>query len=570
MLLALLLAPAALLAQDGAKLAPPDTGVFVQLDDLAKIRADFENDRLVEMLRRQLAPPRENEAWQLLQAALGLNTQQIIDAYFGKSLVVIGSEPGDGNPGVILSRVAKADAAAAVQKLGLVEVEQAGDFTIYTNDEDNARIAFSDEWMAMANVLHSDYMVQVLSHKAGEKSLADDAAFKAWMSKLPEQRVGVAYIRKSDPDETHALAVTRQGADLSLHYVGVTPQIKTFLAGADNSGQMNWGPLPTSTLAALTFNFQGHGPKDTRILDRLIAPKSFTKDVLPKIGPSIAVFFGNVPGEQLQPASDAGYPVVGVAVQMKDSSIAAELDKVVNGAMLLVNMQTMNWGTDPLAMGAGEHRGVSYRTAGLGAVLAERARRQELKPITLTYGAAGGWYVLASQEQFFKQIADTAAGQATALGQSQAFKKLGLEAQEGLLATMFIQGPELARDLQPWLRRWRQQGPPGPRGMGPPRDGDELEGPGPDRQRPPRRGPDGRPPLRGPEGGGPRGPGGPGAGPPFPSPEARLMRPLMIAATILEHYESVSAQLLRGDGETAVIKVQLKRKAAQVPAKTQE
>ena len=63
LLLALAAAPA--VAQDDpVTLAPPDTGVYVQINDLAQLRKAFADDPLVVLLRDRLPFRRGKEVWQ--------------------------------------------------------------------------------------------------------------------------------------------------------------------------------------------------------------------------------------------------------------------------------------------------------------------------------------------------------------------------------------------------------------------------------------------------------------------------------------------------------------------------
>src|SRR5690554_5744298 len=93
------------LPEEGAAVAPADAAVFIEVEDLAALRAELEEDPLVEYLRDLTPARREPAAWRAIQDALGLSGEEIFDRYFGSRVVLVGEGTEEGGPGVLLSRV---------------------------------------------------------------------------------------------------------------------------------------------------------------------------------------------------------------------------------------------------------------------------------------------------------------------------------------------------------------------------------------------------------------------------------------------------------------------------------
>ena len=96
--------------QSGAELAPSDTGLFIEVNDLKSLRERSESDPFAQMLR-ELTPERQRREWATLAALLGMTTQGVVDRYFGTSVVVVAPAPRDGSPGVLALKLTPEDAA---------------------------------------------------------------------------------------------------------------------------------------------------------------------------------------------------------------------------------------------------------------------------------------------------------------------------------------------------------------------------------------------------------------------------------------------------------------------------
>ncbi len=460
----LVLAPlAGARGEEAARLAPADAGVFVQVDGLAALRARLADDPLYKWLEERLAQRPEPEGWLNIQAAMGMSGQEIIDTYFGKRFVIIASEPGAGKPGVVLTQVAQNDAQAVIQRLDLVDQGRAGAFHLYTSKDDKAMFGFHDPWMAFTGPHHRDYLEKVLSRDSATPSLADDATFKAWIARLPADRVATVFARRPAPGdspagtgEIHALALTLSDRQLSLHYAGRPgPRADEFFKLA-RPGKIDFGPVPGDALAAAAINLAPR-PRNTRLLDRLLAPQSFARDLEPQLDDHLLVFAAAIqPPPSTQPSAPAlTFPALGVALKLRDSAAADALQRVMNSIVLLANIRTADWNVDAIDTTTHEYRGQHFTIADIGTPLAQRAQRPELANLHLVWGRVGHWFVLCTHEALFRQCLDAHADPARSLNHRP--EAAALSAQPEQVVAGLIHSPALAQLLQEWTQYFETQ-----------------------------------------------------------------------------------------------------------------
>ena len=396
-------------------LAPADTGLYIQVDRAAQWWLDAKNDPIVQQILPHTRLRRPPEAWLFIQAALGMTGDQVMRTYFGNTVALIVSEPGPHKPGVVVTEVQPSQAQLLRQRLELREVGMVGRFLTYSSRDDKSRFAFDDRWMIFSGGEHAGFFHGVLKNANAENgaSLAGDPEFRQWVARLPQQRRAMLFARRPQRQEVHALAVVPKAGtrDFSVHYVGRSPASKDLVSKLGNAGPPWFPGLPIEdTIAALTLNVYDPRPADTAMLDRLLAPRDFKRDVLPLLSAPVVGFLGQVRGDQLDPDPGFRVPVLGLALKMKDPAVASDLDLVMDRLVLLANVATAKWGTEPVALSIQEHGGASYRVADVGAVLAQRARRPELKALKLAYGPVGDWYVLCTQDEFFRRCRAGAEG----------------------------------------------------------------------------------------------------------------------------------------------------------------
>ena len=472
-LLALAAYPAGLQAQDGAKLAPADAGLFVQVDGLAKWRTQLNDDAIWAVLRPHLPDPEDNPVWQNIQTALGMTGPDLFDHFFGKSVVLIVSEVGDHKPGVIFSRIDKADGQLAIERLQLQPTDTFGAFKCYTTPDGNGHFAFSDEWMAMCDTQAETFAMSVLKRIGSGKSLADDAGFKSWTGKLPAQRDATVFARVPLPagaDQAadqparltqHALSLTRSGKDLSVHYAGEAGAFLSKLGTLGPVTTVDFGPLPASVCGAVSLNFFNHNPADVERLKALLPAKDLGKDVLSKLSGPIVLGVATPTGNPGADPAAAPPPALALAVRMGDRSVAQDLGGMVNTLAVLANIKGQEWKAPLIKISAAHHGQVNYQTANLGAFLASRGRRPEMASIELCFGSVGDWYLLTTSRAFFDQCVDAAAGNPGArLAQAADLKPLTLADTSNPIAALVVRGPDLAtqlRNLAPKMQARHEQ-----------------------------------------------------------------------------------------------------------------
>lgn len=452
-----------LLAQEAARLAPPDAAVFLQVDDFAAWRAQWQDDPLVTFVRERSPMKRSPEGWLMLQAAMGMTSEQLLDTYFGKSVALVVQEPGENKPGVVLSRITAADFDTVKLRLELREIGAVGQFMTYATADGQARLGFHDGWMAFSGADHNDYFVHVLENAHQGPSLLDDEEFQSWTRRLPPspRRTALGFARNPQTNEVHAITLNRDGLNLAMDYVGKPKREDRLRQMLSNASALDFGPLPMGTILAVTLNLHDRQPQPNPFLDRLLAPKTFNVDVLPRLAAPIVFFVGEVRGADLNPNPGLSVPAPGVAIRLKEPAVAADLDKIFDGLVLFANLASVQWKTDPIALTYATHRDTTYRVAGVGAVLAQRTQRPELAALKLTYGRVGDWYVVTAQDEFFKRCLDAAAA-GQPLTEAPWMAALALDQQElpgSPVGTMVLRPSELAAHVQTWLDHWTKVRP---------------------------------------------------------------------------------------------------------------
>lgn len=490
-------------AQSAARFAPAESGVYIEVNDLTALRKQWQSDPLATYLRQNVPAlfSKEVPAWAAARDALGMTDEQVIDKYFGRTVALVFPRAGDGEPGMVISRVGAADVAAAQKKLGFVSIGRLDQFELYRSSDKQAYVAAGEGWVIVADADYRDVVGAMLK---GEKpSLADDAHFKQWTGKLPTERMATAYVRDGDAGHTHALGATRSGRDLTLHYVGEAPEFNAVFRQLRSAEALDFGPLPASTLVAVASNALDHNLPSNPKLDRLFSPKTFNKDVLPTLETPLLAFLGEVQDHAIKPNPGLNVPVLGIAVKVGESDAAADLSTALEKAMIIANFAAANWDAPEITLRTEAHRGTSFRVAEVGKTLAARMQRDELAAMNLCWGRIGDFFVICTQDQFFRQCIDAESGDGTLLTQSEAFKAMPLSKHDTPFLTVMARPDALSAHARTWLTHWRNVRP------------HVIDAAAADDPQ---------------------------------SPEARLVKGIAIVAGLLEHYQSITIQLHR-DGD---------------------
>ncbi|MEO0477062.1 MAG: hypothetical protein AAF085_13985, partial [Planctomycetota bacterium] len=169
-----------------------------------------------------------------------------------------------------------------------------------------------------------------------------------------------------------------------------------------------FGPLPAETISAITFNIEPDekARKDMEGLNMLVGGKSIVDDLLPKLDFPTVLFMGAVPGDSVDPNVDVQVPVGGMAFKMKDATVANDLNMMFDNVVMLSNVAVMGFEAGLIPQRTSDYGGSSFKVAELGKPIAQGLDFPELAPIQIVYGTVGDYYVVCSQEEFFKKCVD--------------------------------------------------------------------------------------------------------------------------------------------------------------------
>lgn len=393
-------------AQTPAELAPADTAIFVHMSNPAAWFSDLTQGPIGTKMREKIETA---EGSGDLLAALGMKLDQFMAAYFGGDVVVL--SPGKGKDGVIFTQVTKANREHAIDSLGLQRNGDVAGYPLYVGSDGNGYFAMMDNWVAMCDLNTFEYLKSILSQPAGGKRLIDTDHYKRWTKELPDRRT-MTMLSFESVESQHAIGVVRNGISLDATYLGISPGANELMSILGENDTADFGPLPASTLGALTFNILANEEMKAQYkgLDMLLAGKSFVNDVLPKLDAPTVLFMGSVPGKSVDPAVGVEVPVNGLALKMKDASVAQDLNLLFDNAVLLANVAVTQIPAGQIPQRTGTYKDASYKVAEIGTPIAKALQFSEIAPIQLVYGRVGDYFVFCTQENFFKQCVDANAG----------------------------------------------------------------------------------------------------------------------------------------------------------------
>ncbi len=394
-------------AQSPAQLAPADTAVFIHINKPAEWFGDLTQGPLGEKMREKI---QTQEGSGDLLAALGMNLDQFMQAYFGGDVVVL-SEGGDGAPGVIFTEVTEANRNHAIDSLALERNGEIAGFPQYIGPDGNGIFVMMDKWVALCDLNSAKLLTDILSQAPGAPRLADTEFYKKWTRELPADRSMTMLVNESE-DSQHALGVVRQGKGLDATYLGTSPDFDELMGMLGETTVAEFGPLPTDTIAALSFNLVANEEMSQQLagLDPLLRGKSFVKDIMPKLDPPTLLFMGSVAGDAVDPKVSVELPVMGLAMKMNDDTVAADLKGMIDGLMLIANFAVAEFKAGPVPQRSETYKGSSFQVAELGKSIAIGIEFPEIAPMQIVYGQVGDYFIICTQEVFFKQCVDANAG----------------------------------------------------------------------------------------------------------------------------------------------------------------
>ncbi len=451
---------ASAIANGPAQFAPASSGLYVEVNNIAELRKQWENDPLAAFIRKNLPLPAPDKGWNDAKKMLGMTDAQIIDTYFGQSAALVFRAPGDSEPGMVISKVAAKDAEHFRKRFMLTHLNKVGAFDNYVTPDMNTNVLIGNGWMM---AFSKRYAVPIHAVLLGKKpALADDDTFKTWTTKLPADRTGTLYIHDGSKQEVHVAGMVKQKRNVTLHYVGKSQEYKALFAMIQRGRKTEFGPLPADTLAAASINLrndQDIDPKAGKFLDSLANPKSFTGDILPYIDSPLVAFLGEVKGDQFKENPGLDIPAPGFAIKIKKHAVADDVTRMIDGVLLLANFTMAKWEVEPIVVKETKYKDVPFKTANIGIALSQRVQRPELKSLVLSYGRVGDWYIICSQDHFYRKCIEAELTPATSLSQSESFKALGLKDYDEPIAAAFMKPEHLSRHVQSWLDHWQRVRP---------------------------------------------------------------------------------------------------------------
>ncbi len=453
------------LGQDGAKWAPMEAAVFVQIDDMAQWQQQWIQDPLAEFLRDKGIERGKHHhgAWVRMAEGMDMAPEALFDAFFGQRIVLLGDDNED-TAFVLLTTMAADISAKAIDALDLKADGRIGDHRRYLTPDGRTQVVVDGDRVAMARKDDEAWLREVVLLGADDEeapTLADDETFKQWMHRLPAgDRAAVAFAREGDGDgqEIHALACLRIGRGLDVHYAGTSDKLDEMVAHMGEGGALEFGPLPASTIGATTINLFDPAPKGAERLDGLVQPHSFKDDVLDGLEAPTVFFLGQVEGESVEPKTAFDVPVAGMAVKLGDDDVSEHIDTMLGRAMGMMRMGMRAQGLPPFEMSEHSHEGVDYHVADFGDAIVKKTGREDMRgALRLAMGHIGDWYVIASHDDYFRQA--IAANERPALALSGQAALLPVEQKLRPLFATFFRAPMMAQHLETWLSYWEQERP---------------------------------------------------------------------------------------------------------------
>lgn len=401
---------------DPARLAPADSAFYIRINQLARLRAEMEKDPLGQYLRKHAAASEQSPEWLAVQKKLGLDSAGIIDTYFGQVVAILGRS-GQSSEGMVISRVGVNDGAILPGKLDLAPLKVQGPFALYKSKDGKAVVGIGEGWALMSDARAASFVQQVagLAGGSSDKTLAEDAQFKSWMAGLPAGNVGMFFARNPINQELHGVTAIQTGRDLTLHYAGrskawAQPIGKLKLG----HGAADFGPLPADhVVAAVSLHgWEGFGHQGGHPLDQLFAPRSFLKDIEPKLAPPVVLFAGIIDGKELTPDPGLAVPVLGASIRMIDPAVGSEMDAVIGKGVLLLNAFLNGQGLPPCELTATKGKLGDYQVVDFGGLLVKLTGQQQISGLgRLAFGRVGDHWMICTQERFLTKCQSAAKGE---------------------------------------------------------------------------------------------------------------------------------------------------------------
>jgi hypothetical protein len=472
-------------AEDPGELVPADARFFVRIDDLAGWQRSGDADPLAghaAILIRAFRPP---NVWKAAAKKLGLDDPAMSAAFFGKTAAVVDQRVDNHDGVVVMTLLDPALIPKIPAAMGLApakEARQIGPFKVYTVEDSGKRyvVALGARWFFVTKEGAAPQLRRLLSAVAAYRvrgpgegaadAINNSPLYNGMMAKLPTVRTASLYTRNNEATEHHAVSVARDNGEVAVHYTATIPQLPKLLGDYDQIDAPDFGPLPASTISATTLSILPHAPPGVGALDITLFPHTFIKNIIPRIKPPITAFLARVPGSEVTPDPGMDVPVFGFAIRLKDPAVAADLDRVIKGVHFLLSLGNFELGQSLFGIRAVSEGSMRYHVADFGPVLAQRFKDPQFSRLVnlpssagltrVTFGRVGGYYVVCSQEAYFRQWIAADAGASQTFSQTSAVGSFSLRRRPNLILYGVTLAPQLSAMFDEVAAYWAKVGTP--------------------------------------------------------------------------------------------------------------
>ena len=469
-------------ATDPASFCPANLRGYLRVDNAAQWRASGQSDPLVAHMWEAIQSVGTPACWNRAAAHLGMDNSAMLDTYFGQTVALVDQKIDGDHAVVVVSRVPVDVLKGLPEAAGLrpwdpthpdevvVRAATFGPFAIYTTDDPGEQSAFAigRNWLmivARNRVNHIRRLLtisQAPAEAAAEQSqdTADDQpltgleSFHKLLAKLPSERTAALFTRNGSGNENHAAVVVRHGTEVTVHYAATGTELTRVKDRAEHSEGVDFGLLPASTVSAATVNMIDSSYKRFRILDTILFPYSVDTSVLTKLSPPMIGFLGQVPGDEVIPNPGSDVPVIGVAVKLKDPSAAKDLDRLISRVHFFANLGELDLIRSLFGIRRVKAGGTSFHVADFGRAISKRLRDPHLSPLIrlpssagltrLSFGRIGQWYVICSQEAFYRRCIEAEADPGKRFDQTDLFRQFTFESKPRLAVSAVTRARELS------------------------------------------------------------------------------------------------------------------------------
>lgn len=399
---------------------PADTAIVIEVNHAGQWSQDFGEDQLGQLLVRFTPARRFLRDWQRMQNMLEQTGSQMVNDYFGKSVIFLAAHSGTRTPMVIISQLREPKLSQTlIEKLHLEHRETFKDHEIYQTPDGGAIVSVhqSSAAIILTSERNTAYLKRLILAAESEPLLKDNKAFTQFHTQLPTNTVLKGFIR-SGKSSQQSFFVTNDRQSLRATYTGNMPSIAKVLSHFGSQNAPDFGPIPSDCMAAISLNLDKNNTTPPQLLSKIIAPQTYATDLHPKLGNAMVLFLK-------KPVKKQMFPSVGIALQMKDQTLASDLDTIMKNVMVVSTMtlekkrsripRSNDQPVTPIQPKLVTHNKTAYRIAPPANIKMMRQGIAMVTPIQLSWGRINDWYVVSSDKQTFCACVDSIDAKQTTL-----------------------------------------------------------------------------------------------------------------------------------------------------------